>query len=146
MTDTTDVPVDATPTSPADSPSPADAGDAPEGWVDVCAVDDVPLDRGIAALVAGEPVAVFRLSPVDADGDVEWYAVSHVEPVSGAPVMARGLVGSAETDDGSIPTVASPLLKERYDLSTGACLDDSARSLATYELRMAGDRVEIRTH
>ncbi|MEM9131936.1 MAG: nitrite reductase (NAD(P)H) small subunit [Actinomycetota bacterium] len=148
MTDTLPSETADTTVDPTATPTPTSAGgDAgPEVWVDVCAVGDVPLDRGVAALVAGAPVAIFRLSPTEPGGEVEWYAVSHVEPASGALIMARGLVGSADTAEGSIPTVASPLLKERYDLSTGACLDDPTRSLATYDLRVVGDRVEISPH
>ena len=96
--------------------------DADTMWVAVAAVDNVPAERGVAALVGGEPVALFRI------GD-EMLAIDHVEPFSGAPVLARGLVGAAGNGDqanGDVVYVASPLHKQRFDLRTGACLDDPA--------------------
>ncbi|MEL7156858.1 MAG: nitrite reductase (NAD(P)H) small subunit [Actinomycetota bacterium] len=115
-------------------------------WHDVCGVDEVPVDRGIAVLVAGEPVALFRLSPLDPEDGDEWYAVSHVDPVSRAPVMARGLVGSVPAPGGgpSLPTVAAPLHKQRYDLRTGRCLDDVDLALGVHAVCVTGDRVLIR--
>ena len=101
-------------------------------WTIVARADSVQPDRGIAALIDGEPVAIFRLA--GAGGEDEWYAVSHIDPIANAPVMARGLVGCQ--GDGDIPTVASPLHKRRYDLRTGQCLDDDTPSLATFELRV----------
>lgn len=97
--------------------------DADTMWVAVAPVDRVPTERGVAALVGGEPVALFRI------GD-EVLAIDHVEPFTGAPVLARGLVGSAGNDEeangADIVYVASPLHKQRFDLRTGACLDDPA--------------------
>ena len=81
--------------------------------VSVAAVESLPVDRGVAAMVGGEYVAVFRL----ADGEIA--AIDHVDPCSGVPVLARGLVGSVD----DVPVVASPLHKQRFDLRTGRCLD-----------------------
>ena len=79
------------------------------------------VDRGAAALVDGHQVALFRL----ASGEV--YAIDHQDPFSGANVLARGLVGTR----GDVPTVASPVYKQVFDLTTGICLDDeSACALA----------------
>jgi len=102
-------------------------------WTIVARADSIRVDRGVAALVNEEPVAIFRL--LGEGGDDEWYAVSHVDPVTDVPIMARGLVGSCGADP-EIPTVASPLHKRRYDLRTGLCLDDETPPLATYELRV----------
>ncbi|MEM7272455.1 MAG: nitrite reductase small subunit NirD [Actinomycetota bacterium] len=120
------------------------------GWQDVCGVDEVPVDRGVAALVDGVAVAVFRLSPSEVGGAEEWYAVSHVDPATGAPVMARGLVGST-ADEPPVPTVASPLHKQRYDLRTGRCLDDGTLALVVHEVEVVidaetdrGARVRVR--
>lgn len=106
----------------------------PHSWTMVAKVDDVPYERGIAALVNDEPVAIFRLAC--SDGTDEWHAVSHIDPVAGAPVMARGLVGSVG-DDQETPTVASPLHKRRYDLRSGTCLDDDSPALAVYQVLIA---------
>lgn len=112
------------------SPDPAEML-AP--WTIVARADAIPIDRGVAALIDDEPVAIFRLSVEG--GDDEWYAVSHIDPVTDVPIIARGLVGS-HGDNFDIPTVASPLHKRRYDLRTGACLDDDTPPLATYQLRV----------
>ena len=53
----------------------------------VCAVDVIPLEGGVAALVDGSAVAVFR----SFDGEV--FALSNVDPFSGASVLSRGIVG-----------------------------------------------------
>ena len=121
-------------------------------WHDVGSIDDVPVDRGVGVLVEGVQIAVFRLSALTADGAEEWYAVSHLDPATGVPVMARGLVGSAPPDDSDtgpngaqepIPTVAAPLHKQRYDLRTGRCLDDPALALATYRIVVADGRIHL---
>lgn len=116
-------------------------------WTRVCPVDQIGHDRGVAALVAGQPVAIFRLSPVDVDdesaGD-EWRAVSHIDPATGAPVIARGLVGSVGEGLIVVPTVASPLHKHRYNLRSGYCLDDETLRLETYDVEIVDDWVMCR--
>ncbi len=102
-------------------------------WTAICALDRLRPDRGVAALVDGEPVAVFRLH------DDALFAVDHVDPFTGAPVLARGLIGSL----GDRPVVASPLHKQRFDLATGACVDDEAVSIRTWPIRVHDGIVEI---
>jgi len=114
----------------------------PVCWTPVCEADTVRPDRGIAVLVGNEPVAVFRLSAFDG-GAEEWRAVSHLDPVAGVPVMARGLVGTIGEPPLVIPTVASPLHKERYNLRSGHSLDDSSASLQTFPVRVHEGRVEV---
>ncbi|MFC7489368.1 MULTISPECIES: nitrite reductase small subunit NirD [unclassified Knoellia] len=82
-------------------------------WIAVCRLDDLAPERGSAALVGGEQVALFRTH----SGDV--YAVQQLDPFSGAFVMSRGIVGTR----GEAPTVASPMYKQVFDLRTGECLD-----------------------
>jgi len=102
-------------------------------WTPICAVDDLAVDRGAAALLDGHQVAVFRL----ASGEV--YAVGHRDPFSGANVMARGLVGTR----GDIPTVASPIYKQSFDLRTGRCLDEDAVALGSWPVRVVDGIVEL---
>jgi len=102
-------------------------------WVDVCPVATVTPDRGFAALVGGRAVAVFVLSSGDA------YAIDHIDPFHGAPVMARGLVGMVD----GVPTVASPLLKQRFELATGRCLDVDDVALDTFEVRIDDGKVRV---
>lgn len=78
----------------------------------VCRLDDLVPERGVAALVGGEQVAVFRVGH-----DV--LAVQQQDPFTRAHVMSRGLVGTR----GDRLTVASPLHKQVFDLRTGECLE-----------------------
>lgn len=103
-------------------------------WVAVCALSSLVPDRGAAALVAGRQVALFRLAGTD-----EVLAVDHRDPFSGANVMARGLVGSR----GDIPTVASPVYKQAFDLRTGVCLDDESVALGVWDVRVNDGVVEV---
>lgn len=95
------------------------------------------IDRGAAVLVGDQPVAVFRISTNSDESAV--YAVSHLDPRTDAPVMARGLVGSVADR----PVVVSPLHKERYDLRTGECIDNQDLSLQTYGVRIEGSSVVV---
>ena len=108
---------------------------APALWSTVCDYDDLPPERGTCALVAGHQIALFRTH----DGSL--YALANRDPFSGAYVLARGIVGSR----GGVPTVASPMYKQVFDLTTGRCLDDSAVSVPTYRVRVNGTRVEVAT-
>ena len=90
----------------------------------VCAVGAVPLEGGVAAMVDGVAVAVFRTY----DGSV--HAVGNVDPFSGASVLSRGIVGSR----GDVPVVSSPMYKQAFDLRTGRCIDDDAVTVPTYHV------------
>jgi nitrite reductase (NADH) small subunit len=106
---------------------------AEPGWVDVCADTDVPVERGVVALVDGVQMALFRTH------DGRLYGLANRDPFSGANVLARGIVG---TRDG-VPTVLSPMYKQAFDLRTGACLDDTTVRVATCAVRSCRGRVEV---
>ncbi|QIK67508.1 nitrite reductase small subunit NirD [Nocardioides sp. HDW12B] len=95
-----------------------------EARVAVCTLDAVPREGGVAALVHGEAVAVFRTH------DDEVFALSNVDPVSRASVMARGILGTR----GDAPFVAGPLYKQPWGLRDGVCLDDADLRVATYDV------------
>lgn len=80
--------------------------------VAVCAYDRLTPELGVAALVDGEQVAIFRL----ADGAV--HAVQNLDPFSGSSVMSRGITG----DRSGEPTIASPIYKQVFSLLDGRCL------------------------
>jgi nitrite reductase (NADH) small subunit len=101
------------------------------GWHRVCPLARLPVERGVAALLDGEQVALFRL----ADGSL--HALDNLDPFSGAMVLSRGVVGSR----GDRATVASPMYKQAFDLATGRCLDDGAVSVGTHAVRVAPDGV-----
>jgi nitrite reductase (NADH) small subunit len=103
--------------------------DSPEGeWFTVCDLNRLVPGRGVAALLPdGRQVALFR------DRKGELYAIDNRDPFGGAAVLSRGLIGSHQ----GRPFVASPLLKQRFDLLDGRCLDDETVRVATYEVRAA---------
>ncbi|MGW3625666.1 nitrite reductase small subunit NirD [Streptomyces sp. NPDC000880] len=101
-----------------------------EGWFALCALSLLTRGRGVAALLPdGRQVAVF----LDREGRP--YAIDNRDPFSGAQVLSRGLVGSSA----GRPFVASPLLKQRFDLGSGGCLDDESVSVTAYEVRLSTD-------
>lgn len=100
----------------------------------ICRLEQIRKESGVAALVDGEAVAVFRTY------DDEVFALSNFDPFGRASVLSRGIVGTrtVATGDGEqqVPFVASPLLKHPFDLRTGVCLDDQTVALATYDVRV----------
>jgi nitrite reductase (NADH) small subunit len=104
-------------------------------WTAVCRYDDLIPERGVAALVEGRAVAVFRTY----DGAL--YALSNLDPFSRASVLSRGIVG----DRGGRATVASPVYKQVFELATGICLDDPSVSVPTYPVRVVNGVVKVRS-
>lgn len=102
-------------------------------WTAVCRLDQIEVEGGVAALVDGVAVAIFRTH----DGNV--YAMSNYDPWSHASVLARGIVGTR----GDVPFVASPMHKQAFDLRTGQCLDDAAVRVPTYDVRVADGLVHV---
>lgn len=113
------------------TPGRGDTDGAPVGWTSVCLFIDLEPERGVAALVDGVQVAIFRLA------DARVLAVGHHDPFSGANVIARGIVGTR----GDVPTVASPMYKQVFDLRTGQCLDDPAVTLGSHRVEVGPDGV-----
>lgn len=97
------------------------------GWSAVCAAGTLEPGRGVAALLPdGRQAALF----LDSTGRV--HAIGNLDPFTGAAVLCHGLLGSAA----GRPYVASPLLKQRFDLADGRCLDDEQVAVATYPVRV----------
>jgi nitrite reductase (NADH) small subunit len=105
----------------------------PTTYTVVCRLDQIEVEGGVAALVDGVAVAIFRTH----DGNV--YATSNYDPCSRASVLARGIVGTR----GETPYVASPMHKQAFDLRTGQCLDDAAVRVPTYDVRVADGMVLV---
>lgn len=104
-------------------------------WIPVCDKDELIPDSGICVKSGSQQIALF----CEGNGQ-QVYAVDNLDPVGKANVISRGLLGSAE----SVTYVASPLLKHRFDLKTGICLDDENLRLRTWQVRIQGNQVEIR--
>lgn len=104
-----------------------------EEWTEVCAFDRVQPERAVAALVAGEPVAVVRTH------DDRLFALNNVDPFSGASVLSRGIVG----DVGGRAVIASPLYKQHFALDDGRCLEDTDVAVATYPVRVVDGVIRV---
>ncbi len=97
-----------------------------EAWTRICPLTDLPVERGVTALVNGQAVAVFRTH------DDSVFALGNHDPFSKASVLARGIVGTR----GDIPFVASPMHKHPFDLRTGRCLDDESVTVPAYVVKV----------
>lgn len=103
-----------------------------ETTFDVCGIDDLTLSRGVAALVGGEQVALFRVGPREVLG------VQQLDPFCGAHVISRGIVGTK----GAAITVSSPMHKQVFDLRTGRCLEalgETPRDLRVWSVEVTDD-------
>ena len=102
-------------------------------WVQVCRFDALTPERGVAALIDGLQIAVFRTF------DDALFAIDNIDPFTGVAVLSRGIVG----DRAGAPTVASPLHKQVFSLATGVCLDNESVSAGTHPVRLRNDVVEV---
>lgn len=118
---------------PASPASLASLADGARSWHPVCRLGELEDSWGEAALVDGRQLALFRVGRADV------FAVAQADPATQAHVMARGLVGSR----GTTHTIASPLHKEVYSLSTGECFGRPELHLATYPVRVVDGTVEV---
>lgn len=107
-------------------------------WQTVCLADDLTIERGVAALVDGAQVALFRL----ADGSV--HALDQWDPCCGANVLSRGIVGTRTVNGRPVPVVASPMYKQSFDLRTGECLDRDDVRVSVWSVRLNEGRVQVR--
>ena len=105
------------------------------GWIDVCAVDDLQPDSGVCALVAGKQVALFYLPKT---GEV--FALDNFDPIGKANVLSRGMIG----DLGGEPMLASPLYKQHYSLKTGTCFEYADIKIDTYPVQIDNNRVAVK--
>ena len=110
-----------------------------QNWISICKLQDLPLNAGVAALLNADTpeetqIALFRTSGNDAV-----YAISNFDPFSEANVLARGILCSI----GEQIAVASPVLKEHFDLATGQCFEDDSVSIATFPVKIADGNVLV---
>jgi nitrite reductase (NADH) small subunit len=105
-----------------------------DAWIDVCNAHDILPFTGVAALIDGEQVAIFRLADEN-----ECYAISNYDPFSKAYVLSRGLVG----DKNGVIKVASPIYKNTFNLMTGQCFEDENIWLRTWTTRVVDGVVQI---
>jgi NAD(P)H-dependent nitrite reductase large subunit/NAD(P)H-dependent nitrite reductase small subunit len=105
-----------------------------DNWNFICTLDDIIPCSGVAALIDGKQIAVFRV------GD-DLYAIDNYDPQSGANVLARGIVGDVKGE----LVVASPIYKQHFSLTTGRCLEAPESSIHTYPAKIEDSRVWVRS-
>ncbi|MFV0634968.1 nitrite reductase small subunit NirD [Demequina sp.] len=109
--------------------------------VRVCEYDALTPELGVAAIVEGVQIALFRLW----DGSV--HAVQNFCPFAGAAVISRGITGTR----GDVPTICSPVYKQVFSLVTGECLvtmdkepkDGHGADLVVYPVTLDNGQVYI---
>jgi nitrite reductase (NADH) small subunit len=99
----------------------------------VLSLAQLPRERAVCVLLEGEQVALVRTR------DDAVHAVDNLDPVSGAMVMSRGIVGSRGDRD----VLVSPMHKQAYDLATGACLDLPGVRLRVHDVVVRDGAVEV---
>lgn len=97
-------------------------------WQEICKLSDIAPDTGVCAWYKGEQVALFRIGNSE-----QVFAISNYDPIGGANVLSRGIVGSV----GERLVVASPLYKQHYDLRTGDCLEDDTVQVKTWAVQIS---------
>lgn len=100
----------------------------------VCHIEDIIPGTGVCALVDGEQVAIFRPTNVE-----EVYAISNTDPYFQSNVLSRGIICQHQGE----LWVASPLKKQRFNLTTGICMEDEQFSVRAYKARVVKGTVEI---
>ncbi|MGR5501271.1 nitrite reductase small subunit NirD [Vibrio sp. DNB22_10_4] len=100
----------------------------------VCDIQDIVPGTGVCALIDGQQVAVFRPSATE-----EVLAISNLDPFYQSNVLSRGLIVEHQGE----LWVASPLKKQRFNLTTGACMEDERFSVKAYKARVTKGAVEI---
>ena len=97
-----------------------------EEWHPVCRLAELEPRRGVAALVHGQAVAIFRT-----EGD-EVHAIGNHDPFVRSSMLARGIVGTR----GEVPYVAPVAHGRHFDLRTGQCLEDDQVSVPVYDVKV----------
>lgn len=108
---------------------------AEQNWQSICKLADINVNTGVCALHNGEQVAIFKIG-----GEQQLFAVQNYCPFGEANVLSRGLVGDVNGDI----VVASPLYKQQFKLSSGACIEDDSVSLKTYAVREHNGVVQLK--
>ncbi len=100
----------------------------------VCQLSDIIPGTGVCALVNGAQIALFR--PRD---DEQVFAINNMDPFAQSNVLSRGLICEHQ---GQL-WVASPLKKQRFNLQSGVCLENSAVSVASYPVSVSAGKVAV---
>jgi nitrite reductase (NADH) small subunit len=100
----------------------------------ICNIDDIIPGTGVCALLGDEQVAIFRPTPSE-----EVFAISNMDPFYQSNVLSRGLI----VEHADELWVASPLKKQRFNLKSGACMEDEQFNIKAYKTRVTKGKVEL---
>jgi len=110
----------------------------------ICSTSDLIPNSGVCALLndsnddsadnSQEQIAIFYLP----DTPEKVFAINNWDPIGQANILSRGIICSI----GDELTVASPLYKQHFSLSSGKCLEEDA-SVKTYSVSIEGDTVYL---
>ena len=113
------------------APSPTDAAGAqgPHGWIDVCAIDDIPLLGSRVVESSSGDIAIFRAD----EGRV--FAVHDKCPHKGGPLSQGILHGTS---------VTCPMHGWKIDLPSGEAVAPDTGCTRRFEVRLDGRTVQLR--
>ncbi|WP_180075424.1 nitrite reductase small subunit NirD [Acinetobacter sp. YH12254] len=103
-------------------------------WYEVCNLDEITPNTGVAALIEDQQIAIFRVGQ-----EQRVYALSNQDPFSLANVMARGILGDLQGER----VVASPIYKQHFSLVTGRCLEEQDKKLLVFPTRIENGKVLV---
>ena len=111
-------------------------------WHSVCRLNELQPGRGVAALLEGRQIALFRVVGRTLDrpsGADVVHAIDNIDPISGAAVLSRGIVGDRQ----GTPVVASPIYKQAFSLESGACLDEPDQRVEVFSVSVVDGWVRV---
>lgn len=102
-------------------------------WVLVCSLEKLLPGTGVAALVRGKSVAIFRLT------NDRIYAIGNIDPFSDAAILSRGILGDIDGES----VVASPMFKQHFRLEDGQCIEDESVAVPSYRILIVDQSVIV---
>ncbi|KUI99643.1 MULTISPECIES: nitrite reductase small subunit NirD [Vibrio] len=105
-------------------------------WQKICEVNAIIPGTGVCALVNQTQVALFR--PY---ADERVFAIDNYDPIAQANVLSRGIICEHLAE----LWVASPVKKQRFNLSDGRCLEDEQFNIRAYDVRVVDHTIEVLT-
>lgn len=97
-------------------------------FLDIAGAGDVPIGRMKAVLVDGRKVALYHTA-------TGFFATDNTCPHRGGPLAEGDLMGSE---------IVCPWHLWGFDVTTGLCTGNPQLRVATFEVRVEGDRVLVR--
>lgn len=117
--------------------------------IEICPFTALSVERGAAALLPdGTQIGVFLLD------DASVHAIQQHDPYSGTNILSRGLVGSHVVPGPSpeesvvVPTIASPMYKQVWNLDTGEVIDAGGgeeRPIDVYDAEVRDGMLRVAT-